>query len=69
MDDGDGDRPSWDGKQSVPSCLNGLLKDEVAQAEKSLQLQSSLCCGNGNQDLLFFVGLQIWLVEFSNARG
>lgn len=43
MDDMDGDRPSWDGKHSVPSCLNGLLEDEVAQAGKSLQLQSSLC--------------------------
>lgn len=66
MDDRDGDRPSWDGKHSVPSCLNGLLKDEVAQAEKSLQLQSSLCSGNGKQDLLFFVGLWMWLLGVSS---
>lgn len=66
MDDRDGDRPSRDGKHSVPSCLNGLLKDEVAQAEKSLQLQSSLCSGNGKQDLLFSVGLQTWLVGVSS---
>lgn len=63
MDDRDGDRPSWDGKHSVPSCLNGLLKDE---AEKSLQLQSSLCSGNGKQDLLFFVGLQMCPVGISS---
>lgn len=53
MDDMDGDRPSWDGKHSVPSCLNGLLEDEVAQAGKSLQ--SSLCWGKGKWDLLVFV--------------